>query len=82
LYIERSKGHFPPFEERMSKDLIQQHRTAWNLEGYDLVDQKSRHSDPPPAGYAEGNVQVAIRAKKIAGISGSGLEVRNMSLLR
>ncbi|KAA6397098.1 MAG: hypothetical protein EZS28_007366 [Streblomastix strix] len=58
LYIERSKGHFPPFEERMSKDLIQQHRTAWNLEGYDLVDQKSRRSDPHPAGYAEGFVQV------------------------
>ncbi|KAA6366384.1 MAG: hypothetical protein EZS28_038089, partial [Streblomastix strix] len=32
--------------------------TAWNLEGYELVDQKSRHSDPPPAGYAEGNVQI------------------------
>ncbi|KAA6367370.1 MAG: hypothetical protein EZS28_037103, partial [Streblomastix strix] len=45
-------------EERMSRDLVQQHRTAWNLEGYDLVDQKSRYSDPPPAGYAEGNVQI------------------------
>ncbi|KAA6387880.1 MAG: hypothetical protein EZS28_016596 [Streblomastix strix] len=42
----------------MSKDLVQQHRAAWDLEGYDLVDQKSRHSDPPPAGYAEGNMQI------------------------
>ncbi|KAA6397370.1 MAG: hypothetical protein EZS28_007103 [Streblomastix strix] len=54
---ERLKGHFSRLEERMSKVLIQQHRTAWDLEGYDLVDQKSRHSDPPPAGYAEGNMQ-------------------------
>ncbi|KAA6365189.1 MAG: hypothetical protein EZS28_039283, partial [Streblomastix strix] len=55
---ERPKGLFPRLEERMSKDLVQQHRTAWDLEGYDLVDQKSRHSDPHPAGYAEGNVQI------------------------
>ncbi|KAA6373224.1 MAG: hypothetical protein EZS28_031250, partial [Streblomastix strix] len=55
---ERPKGHFPRLEERMSKELVQQHRTTWNLEGYELVDQKSRHSDPPPAGYAEGNVQI------------------------
>ncbi|KAA6352681.1 MAG: hypothetical protein EZS28_051792, partial [Streblomastix strix] len=55
---ERPKGHFPRLEERMSKELVQQHRTACNLEGYDLVHKKSRHSDHPPAVYAEGNVQI------------------------
>ncbi|KAA6360295.1 MAG: hypothetical protein EZS28_044177, partial [Streblomastix strix] len=55
---ERLKGYFPPLDERMNKDLVQQHRTAWDLEGHDLVDWKSRHSDPLPAGYAEGNVQI------------------------
>ncbi|KAA6368261.1 MAG: hypothetical protein EZS28_036212, partial [Streblomastix strix] len=29
-------------------------------EGYDLVDQKSRHSDLPPAGYAESIVQIRL----------------------
>ncbi|KAA6372364.1 MAG: hypothetical protein EZS28_032109 [Streblomastix strix] len=42
----------------MSKDLVQQRRTAWDLEGYELVNQKSRYSDPPPTGYAEGNEQI------------------------
>ncbi|KAA6388773.1 MAG: hypothetical protein EZS28_015704 [Streblomastix strix] len=40
LIEERHKGHFPIQEERMSKDHILQHRTAWDQEGYDLVDQK------------------------------------------
>ncbi|KAA6395771.1 MAG: hypothetical protein EZS28_008703 [Streblomastix strix] len=55
---ERLKRQFPRLKERISKDLVQQHRTAQDQEGYDLVDQKSRHSDPPPAGYAERNVQI------------------------
>ncbi|KAA6402059.1 MAG: hypothetical protein EZS28_002424 [Streblomastix strix] len=55
---ERPKGHFSRLEERMGKELVQQHRTASNLEGYDLVDQKSKHSDFPLVGYAEGNVQI------------------------
>ncbi|KAA6357811.1 MAG: hypothetical protein EZS28_046662 [Streblomastix strix] len=42
----------------MSKDLVQQHRTAWDQEEQDLVDQKPRHTDPPTAGYAKGNVQI------------------------
>ncbi|KAA6368521.1 MAG: hypothetical protein EZS28_035953 [Streblomastix strix] len=55
---ERLKGHFPRLKERMIKDFAQQHKTAWNIEGCNLVDQKSRQSDPPHAGYAEGNVQI------------------------
>ncbi|KAA6361172.1 MAG: hypothetical protein EZS28_043300, partial [Streblomastix strix] len=55
---EGSKGWLPRLKERMSKDLVEQHRKAWDQEGYDLVDQKSRHSDPPPTGYAEGKVQI------------------------
>ncbi|KAA6364703.1 MAG: hypothetical protein EZS28_039770, partial [Streblomastix strix] len=57
-FQERPKGHFPRLEERMNKEFVQQHRTAWNLDGYYLVDQKSRYLGPPPTGYAEGNVQV------------------------
>ncbi|KAA6378464.1 MAG: hypothetical protein EZS28_026011 [Streblomastix strix] len=55
---ERPKGNFPRLEERMNKDLVQQHIAAQDQEGYYLVDQKSRHSDPTPAGYVEGNVQI------------------------
>ncbi|KAA6366633.1 MAG: hypothetical protein EZS28_037839 [Streblomastix strix] len=54
----RSKEQFPRMEEQMSGELEQQHITTWNQEGYDLVDQKSRHSDPPPAGYAEDNAHI------------------------
>ncbi|KAA6395779.1 MAG: hypothetical protein EZS28_008688 [Streblomastix strix] len=55
---ERPKRHFPRLEERMRKDFEQQHRTAWDFEGQDHVDQKLRHQDTPSAGYAEGNVQI------------------------
>ncbi|KAA6361111.1 MAG: hypothetical protein EZS28_043361 [Streblomastix strix] len=55
---KRPKGHFSRLQDRVSKDFVQQHRIACDLEVCDLVDQKSRYSDPPPAGYAEGNVQI------------------------
>ncbi|KAA6369142.1 MAG: hypothetical protein EZS28_035329, partial [Streblomastix strix] len=41
----------------MSKEFVQQQRTAQDQEGYDQIVQKSIHSDPPTVGYAKGNVQ-------------------------
>ncbi|KAA6370026.1 MAG: hypothetical protein EZS28_034448 [Streblomastix strix] len=55
---EGQKGQFPCLVEGMSNELVQQHRETWNQEEYDLTEQKSRHSDSPPAGYIESNVQI------------------------
>ncbi|KAA6395762.1 MAG: hypothetical protein EZS28_008708 [Streblomastix strix] len=55
---EKPKEHFSRLEEKLSKDLVQFHRIAWDQEENDLDNQKSRLSDIPPAGYAEGNVQI------------------------